>query len=98
MSADTNYELLQAVLDQSPQGWAVEFGVYSGTSLRMIAEKMPGKVSGSVTRIKVFAGRAPRSAEASSNDFFSFSIEEYIGSTAKGSMFVTRPSITSQSE
>lgn len=41
MSADTNYGLLQAVLDQSPQGWAVEFGVYSGTSLAMIAEKMP---------------------------------------------------------
>ena len=63
----------------------------------MMAEKIPGKVRGRVTRRKVTDGFAPRSAEASSIDFCSFSMEEYMGRTAKGSILVIRPSMTSQS-
>ena len=50
----------------------------------MIAEKIPGKVSGSVTFSRVATGVAPRSAEASRIGFSSYSMEEYIGSTANG--------------
>lgn len=42
MSIDTDYEVLRWVLDEhQPQGWAIEFGVYSGYSLAIIAEHMP---------------------------------------------------------
>lgn len=42
MSVDTNYEVLRGVLsDFKPQGWAIEFGVFSGYSLAIIAEYMP---------------------------------------------------------
>lgn len=41
MSIDTDYEVLRKVLDLNPDGWAAEFGVYSGYSLNLIAEKMP---------------------------------------------------------
>lgn len=42
MSIDTDYEVLRKALEEhQPEGWAVEFGVYSGYSLNIIAEKMP---------------------------------------------------------
>lgn len=42
MSIDTDYEVLRRVLDSSPpSGWAIEFGVYSGYSLAIIADHMP---------------------------------------------------------
>lgn len=42
MSVDTDYEVLRKVLvERHPQGWAIEFGVYSGHSLSIIAEHMP---------------------------------------------------------
>lgn len=42
MSLDNDYELLRRVLDSyRPVGWAIEFGVYTGTSLAIIAEHMP---------------------------------------------------------
>lgn len=42
MSSDTDYEVLRGVLDEyEPKGWAIEFGVYSGHSTRIIAEHMP---------------------------------------------------------
>lgn len=42
MSIDTDYEILRYVLKEyQPEGWAVEFGVYSGYSLNIIAERMP---------------------------------------------------------
>lgn len=42
MSIDTNYELLRRVIkDHQPEGWAAEFGVYSGFSLGIIAQHMP---------------------------------------------------------
>lgn len=42
MSIDTDYALLRQVLNEyDPQGWAVEFGVYSGYSLGLIADRMP---------------------------------------------------------
>lgn len=42
MSADTGYRMLRRVLDQhQPQGWAIEFGVYTAHSLSIIAEHMP---------------------------------------------------------
>lgn len=42
MSIDTDYEVLRDVLSAfNLTGWAVEFGVYSGTSLAIIAEYMP---------------------------------------------------------
>lgn len=42
MSADTGYALLRDVLEtEQPQGWAIEFGVYTGQSLRLIADHMP---------------------------------------------------------
>lgn len=42
MSIDTNYETLRHVLNEyKPTGWAMEFGVYSGVSLGIIAEHMP---------------------------------------------------------
>ena len=42
MSSDTGYATLKAALQHvRPGGWAVEFGVYSGQSIRMIAERMP---------------------------------------------------------
>ena len=65
-----------------------------GMNTRITAEKMPGKVRGRVTRKKVSRGVAPRSEEASSRDFCSFSMELYRGSTAKGSMLVIMPSTT----
>lgn len=42
MSSDTGYATLRDVLtEHQPQGWAIEFGVYSGASLKIIAEHMP---------------------------------------------------------
>lgn len=42
MSIDTDYEVLRKVLEREhPTGWAIEFGVYSGYSLNIIAEHMP---------------------------------------------------------
>lgn len=42
MSIETDYATLRRVLhEHNPQGWAVEFGVYSGYSLAIIAEHMP---------------------------------------------------------
>ena len=42
MSIETDYATLRRVLHEfEPQGWAVEFGVYSGYSLDIIAAKMP---------------------------------------------------------
>lgn len=42
MSVDTDYRTLRDVIQQNgPQGWAIEFGVYSGYSLSIIAEHMP---------------------------------------------------------
>lgn len=41
MSIDTGYSVLREVLADNPQGWAIEFGVYSGASLSMIAQRMP---------------------------------------------------------
>lgn len=42
MSSDTGYATLREVLtDHQPGGWAIEFGVYTGQSLRLIADFMP---------------------------------------------------------
>lgn len=42
MSIETDYATLRSVLHTyEPQGWAVEFGVYSGYSLGIIAQHMP---------------------------------------------------------
>lgn len=42
MSVDTGYATLRSVIEEfDPQGWAAEFGVYSGYSLGIIAEHMP---------------------------------------------------------
>jgi len=42
MSVDTGYATLRDVLtEHHPQGWAIEFGVWSGQSLRVIADHMP---------------------------------------------------------
>lgn len=43
MSIDTDYSVLRKVLTEhvNTDGWAVEFGVYSGLSLGIIAEHMP---------------------------------------------------------
>lgn len=55
MSIDTDYAVLRTILTGSPNegvrtfgplpepapGWAVEFGVYSGTSLQIISQHMP---------------------------------------------------------
>lgn len=42
MSIDTDYQVLRDVLaEHKPTGWAIEFGVYSGYSLAIIAEQMP---------------------------------------------------------
>ena len=42
MSIDTGYGVLRHVLTEyKPKGWAAEFGVYSGTSLEIISERMP---------------------------------------------------------
>lgn len=42
MSIDTDYATLRRVLHEfNPQGWAAEFGVYSGYSLDIIAARMP---------------------------------------------------------
>lgn len=42
MSIDTDYQVLREVLaEHEPTGWAIEFGVYSGYSLAIIAEQMP---------------------------------------------------------
>lgn len=42
MSIETDYATLRRVLhEHNPQGWAVEFGVYSGYSLAIIAGHMP---------------------------------------------------------
>lgn len=42
MSIDTDYTVLRDVLaEHQPQGWAIEFGVYTGYSLKLIAEYMP---------------------------------------------------------
>lgn len=42
MSIDTDYAVLREVLaEHEPTGWAVEFGVYSGYSLQIIAKHMP---------------------------------------------------------
>lgn len=42
MSIDTDYATLRSVIhEHGPDGWAVEFGVYSGYSLAIIAEHMP---------------------------------------------------------
>lgn len=41
MSIDTDYRTLRDVLLMDPLGWAIEFGVYSGYSLEIIAHKMP---------------------------------------------------------
>ena len=40
--SQNSYRVLKRVLDEyDPAGWAIEFGVYTGTSLRLIAEYMP---------------------------------------------------------
>lgn len=41
MSIDTDYRTLRDVLLLEPRNWAIEFGVYSGFSLSLIAQKMP---------------------------------------------------------
>lgn len=42
MSIDTDYATLRRVIhEHNPTGWAVEFGVYSGYSLGIIASHMP---------------------------------------------------------
>lgn len=42
MSIDTDYGVLRNVLaTHQPEGWAVEFGVYTGFSTKIIAEHMP---------------------------------------------------------
>lgn len=42
MSIDTDYTTLRKVLaDHQPKGWAIEFGVYTGYSTRIISEHMP---------------------------------------------------------
>lgn len=42
MSSDTDYAVLRDVLtEHQPQGWAIEFGVYTGYSLSLIAHHMP---------------------------------------------------------
>ncbi len=41
MSIDTDYRTLRDVLFLEPRGWAIEFGVYSGYSLELIAARMP---------------------------------------------------------
>lgn len=42
MSSDTGYETLRKVLtEHKPWGWAIEFGVFKGQSLRLIADFMP---------------------------------------------------------
>lgn len=41
MSIDTDYRTLRDVLLMEPQGWAIEFGVFSGYSLGIIAERLP---------------------------------------------------------
>lgn len=42
MSIETDYATLRRVLHEfKPENWAVEFGVYSGYSLSIIAERMP---------------------------------------------------------
>lgn len=42
MSSDTGYRVLRHILNNhQPKGWAIEFGVYTGQSLRLIAEHMP---------------------------------------------------------
>lgn len=42
MSTDTGYATLREVLtEHRPFGWAIEFGVYKGESLRLIADFMP---------------------------------------------------------
>lgn len=42
MSIETDYATLRRALhEHEPEGWAVEFGVYSGYSLGLIADKMP---------------------------------------------------------
>jgi hypothetical protein len=41
VSIDTDYGVLRYVLDQEPAGWAIEFGVYTGFSLNLIADRMP---------------------------------------------------------
>jgi hypothetical protein len=42
MSVDTDYAVLRHILSvHEPKGWAIEFGVFSGTSLRLIAQHMP---------------------------------------------------------
>lgn len=42
MPIETDYEVLRRVLDRyDPQGWAVEFGVFSGVSLGIISAHMP---------------------------------------------------------
>lgn len=42
MSSDTGYSVLRGVLtEHQPQGWAIEFGVATGTSLQLIADHMP---------------------------------------------------------
>lgn len=41
MSSDTNYTVLRKVLADGVEGWAIEFGVYSGHSLAIIADHMP---------------------------------------------------------
>lgn len=42
MSIDTDYRTLRDVLHEfQPRGWAIEFGVFSGFSLNVIAEYMP---------------------------------------------------------
>lgn len=42
MSIETDYATLRQVIhEHDPEGWAVEFGVYSGYSLGIIANRMP---------------------------------------------------------
>lgn len=41
MSIDTDYSVLREVLALKPRNWAIEFGVYSGFSLNIIADEMP---------------------------------------------------------
>ena len=56
-----------------------------GINVWMEPAKIPGMVSGRMTRVKVCARDAPRSLAASRRDLSSFSMEVWRGSTVKGS-------------
>lgn len=41
MSIESDYSVLRDVLNLNPRDWAIEFGVYTGYSLSVIAHEMP---------------------------------------------------------